>query len=98
MLKKALFVKLHAKEGKERELEEFLMQGYQMSKEEEQTVTWHALKFDETTYGIFDTFEDEAGQNAHLNGDIAAALMAKKDELLAEDPKIEQIDLLAVKM
>ncbi len=97
MLKKALFVKLHAKPGKEQELEDFLMQGYEMSKKEEKTITWHALKFDDSTFGIFDTFEGEEGQEAHLNGDIAKALMSKKDELLAEDPKIEKIDLLAVK-
>ena len=68
-----------------------------MAQDEPLTVNWYALKFDDSTFGIFDTFEGEEGRDAHLNGKIAEALMAKKDELLAEDPKIEKIDLLAVK-
>ena len=48
-------------------------------------------------HGIFDGFEAESGREAHLNGRIAAALMAKAGELLAEPPKIEKVDLLAVK-
>jgi len=51
----------------------------------------------ETTFGIFDTFEDEGGRDAHLNGKIAAALMEHADELLSEPPKIEKIDILAAK-
>ncbi len=51
----------------------------------------------ETTFGVFDTFEDEAGRQAHLNGQIAAALMSHADELLSEPPKIEQVTILAAK-
>jgi hypothetical protein len=35
---------------------------------------------------------------AHLQGPIAAALMARADELLAEPPRIDPVDLLAVKL
>jgi quinol monooxygenase YgiN len=52
----------------------------------------------EEEVGIFDAFEDDAGRKAHLNGPIAAALMSKAAELLAEPPKIEQVDLLAAKL
>lgn len=97
MVKKALFAKLKAKPGKEAELEAFLNSGLELAQDEELTVNWYALKFDDSTFGIFDTFEGEDGRNAHLNGEIAKALMAKADELLAESPKIEKIDLLAVK-
>ncbi len=97
MVKKALFAKLKAKAGQESALEEFLNGGLGLAQEEELTVSWYALKFDDSTFGIFDTFEGEEGRDAHLNGKIAAALMAKKDELLAEDPKIEKVELLAVK-
>jgi quinol monooxygenase YgiN len=48
-------------------------------------------------YGIFDTFADENGRNAHLNGEIAKALFAKADELLAQAPKIEKPEVLASK-
>ena len=97
MVKKALFAKLKAKEGKAAELEEFLKGGLELAQDEAHTVSWYALKFDDLTFGIFDTFEGEEGRDAHLNGEIAKALMAKKDELLAEDPKIEKIDLIAIK-
>ena len=97
MVKKALFAKLKAKPGKEAELEAFLNGGLELAQEEELTVDWFALKFDDSTFGIFDTFDGEEGRDAHLNGKIAEALMAKADELLAESPKIEKVDLLAVK-
>ncbi len=97
MVKKALFARLKAKAGKESELEAFLNSGLELAQDEELTVSWYALKFDDSTFGIFDTFEGEEGRNAHLTGEIAKALMAKADELLAESPKIEKIDLLAVK-
>ena len=97
MVKKALFARLRAKEGKEAELEAFLNGGLELAESENLTVNWYALKFDDSTFGIFDTFEGEEGRDAHLNGKIAEALMAKKDELLAEDPNIEKVELLAVK-
>jgi len=97
MVKKALFVKLKAKSGKEAEVEAFLNSGLGLVGEEPLTVDWYALKFDDSTFGIFDTFDGEEGRDAHLNGKVAAALMANAAELLAESPTIEKVDLLAVK-
>jgi len=97
MVKKALFVKLKAKSGKEAEVEAFLNSGLGLVEEEPLTVNWYALKFDDSTFGIFDTFDGEEGRDAHLNGKVAAALMANAAELLAESPTIEKVDLLAVK-
>ena len=68
-----------------------------MAKQEKGTITWYAIKEDDGVYGIFDTFEDEAGRDAHLNGDIAKALMAKASDLFSEPPKIHKIDILAEK-
>ena len=62
------------------------------------TTSWFALRFGPSTFGVFDTFADEAGRQAHLNGPIAAALMANAAALLSSPPKIEQVDLLAVKL
>ncbi|CAN5511282.1 antibiotic biosynthesis monooxygenase [soil metagenome] len=97
MVKKAIFVKLKAKSGKEAEVEAFLNSGLQLVEDEPLTVNWYALKFDDSTFGIFDTFDGEEGRDAHLNGKVAEALMAKADELLAESPKIEKVDVLAAK-
>jgi len=97
MPKLALYVSLKAKPGKEAEIEEFLKQGAQLAAKEPGTVTWYGLKEDDGLYSVFDTFEDEAGRDAHLNGDIAKALMAKANELFAEAPKIHKISLVASK-
>ena len=97
MVKFGLLATLEAKPGKEKELEDFLKSGSKLAEDEAKTITWYAIKMNNTTFGIFDSFEDEDGRSAHLNGEIAKALMQKAPELLAKDPKIEKIDILAVK-
>ncbi|MDE1175643.1 MAG: antibiotic biosynthesis monooxygenase [Edaphobacter sp.] len=97
MPKFALYVPLKPKPGKEKELEAFLKQGAGMAAQEAGTVTWYALDEDDGRYSIFDTFEDEAGRDAHLNGPIAKALMAKAEELLDEPVQIHKIKLVATK-
>ena len=94
----ALFARLHAKPGKEEEVAAFLSGALPLAQAEPATVTWFALRFSKSEFGIFDTFADDAGRQAHLRGDIASALMAKADELLAKPPVIEQVDLLALKL
>ena len=98
MAKLALFVRLHAKPGQETALADFLAGALPLANAEAGTTTWFALKFDESTFGVFDTFDDDGGRQAHLNGPIAAALMANADALLSQPPKIEMVDLLAAKL
>jgi quinol monooxygenase YgiN len=93
----ALQATLEAKPEKADDVEEFLESALPMAEDEEQTTTWFALRFDDTTFGIFDTFPDEEGRQAHLDGEIAAKLLANADELLAEEPQIEEVDVLAAK-
>src|SRR5271155_4619900 len=97
IVKYALFVMLEAKPGKEQEVEDFLRGGLALVEQEPGTVTWYAIRLGPATFGIFDTFEDEAGRQAHLEGKVAAALMEKAGELLAKPPKIEKIDILTAK-
>ena len=98
MIKLGLFVRLSAKPGKEAELSRFLRQGLELANQEQQTPVWFAVQFDAATFAIFDAFSDEAGRQAHLNGPIAAALMAKASELLAEAPRIEKFEAIGVKL
>ncbi|WP_424019910.1 putative quinol monooxygenase [Halorientalis pallida] len=93
----ALLARLEAKDGKESEVQEFLESALPMAEDEPDTTTWFALRMGESTFGIFDTFPDEDGRQAHLDGEIAAALMEQADDLLAEDPQIEEVDVLAAK-
>jgi quinol monooxygenase YgiN len=94
---RGLLALLEAKPGTGEELADFLRQGRELAVAESGTVTWYAFKLSDTTYGIFDTFEDEAGREAHLNGQIPAALGEVGPDLLAKDPDIRTTDILAVK-
>jgi len=97
MSKLAIWVQLEAKAGKEKELEEFLKSAQPLAEREPQTISWYAIKMGPGKFGIFDTFADENGRNAHLNGEIAKALFAKADELLAKPPEIAKPEVLASK-
>jgi quinol monooxygenase YgiN len=97
MPKLALFGELKPKPGKEAEIETFLKECATLAQKEPGTVTWYAVKEEDGRYGIFDTFDDEAGRNAHLNGEIAKALMARSSELFSSPPKIVKIEILAQK-
>lgn len=88
---------MNAKPGRGDELGAFLKQGRELAAQEEGTVSWYAFRIDDTTYGIFDTFESEEAREAHVNGQIPAALQAVGSDLLADDPDIKPIDVLAVK-
>jgi len=98
MVNVALHVKLEAKPGKEAEVESFLRSGLAIVQEEPATTAWFAIRLGKSTFGIFDAFPDEAGRQAHLSGRVAAALMAKAGDLLAEPPVIEKLDVLAAKL
>jgi quinol monooxygenase YgiN len=93
-----LFVRLEAKPGKEREVADFLRSGLSIVQDEPATQTWYAVRMGPTTFGIFDTFPDDAGRQAHLAGRVAAALKARADELFARPPAIERVDILAEKI
>ena len=97
MEKLALLAILQSKPGKEAEVEAFLKSALPLAVQEQGTVRWYALKLGSGRFGIFDTFADAAGKEAHLSGDIAKALFAKAEELLASPPQIEQPEILAVK-
>lgn len=98
MVNVALSVRLEAKPGKEQEVENFLRDGLAIVEQEPATTAWFAIRLGPSTYGIFDAFPDEAGRQAHLAGQVAAALMAKAPELLSQPPVIEKIDVLAAKL
>jgi quinol monooxygenase YgiN len=98
MVHKALFVRLEAKPGKEKEVEDLLCGALPIVLEEPATVAWFSARLGPSTFAIFDAFPDEEGRLAHLGGRVAAALAAKASELLAHPPVIEKMDVLAVKL
>ena len=98
MVKVALLVRLEAKPGKEADVENFLRGGLTVVQQEPATTAWFALRLGPSTFGIFDAFPDEAGRQAHLTGQVAAALMAKAAERFSQPPVIEKVDVLAAKL
>lgn len=98
MVKVALFVRLEAKPGKEKDVEEFLHDGLPLVQSEPATTAWFGIRLGPSTFGIFDAFPDEAGRQAHLHGEVAAGLMSNAEELLASPPSIEKVDVLAAKL
>lgn len=97
MEKFALLARLEAKAGKEQEVEQFLRSALLIVQSENGTIAWYAIRIGNSTFGIFDTFKDESGRQAHLTGKVAEALMAKAPELFSKAPVIEQLDILAQK-
>ncbi|RYG68428.1 antibiotic biosynthesis monooxygenase [bacterium] len=93
----ALLARLEAKPDQADNVEQTLKAAVELARREMGTVEWFALKFGPTSFGIFDTFEDEAGREMHLNGQIAAALKENAELWLSQPFVIEKIELLAEK-
>ncbi|MDR3489702.1 MAG: antibiotic biosynthesis monooxygenase [Bradyrhizobium sp.] len=99
MAKFALLVELTAKLGKEAEAEAFLQGEAKLVREEPGTLTWHAVKIEgeASVYRIFDTFDNEADREAHLNGAAGAELVARAAELFSVAPKVYRLQIVAEK-
>jgi quinol monooxygenase YgiN len=98
MTRFALYVQLMAKPGREEEVATFLANARSLVLAETGTVAWFAIRFDKATFAIFDAFNDESGRTAHLNGEVAAAIMANAADLLAVAPEIRQPTVLSDKL
>lgn len=98
MVTVGLLVTLEAKPGQEAAVEHFLDQGRPLVDQEPETTAWFAIRLGPSTFGIFDVFPDDAGRDAHLTGQVAAALSERADELFAQPPAIEKLDVLAAKL
>ena len=98
MSKLAIWAEVEAKPGKEQAVAEFLKSAQALAEKEPGTITWYAVKLGGAKFGIFDTFTDEKGREAHLTGEIAKALFAKAPELFVKEPGVHKLDILAAKV
>jgi len=94
---KGLWVQIEAKEGKESEVEEMLTGALDAIQSEEGTTAWFAVKIGPSSFGIFDAFADDEGRDAHLNGEVAKALMGAVGDQI-EEPTIDRNEILAAKL
>jgi quinol monooxygenase YgiN len=90
-----LLVTLEARAGKEADAEAFLESARALALNEKGTLKWYAIKLGPARFGIFDTFANEAGRNAHLTGQIATTLTARASELFAAPPRVEKVEVIA---
>jgi len=97
MSKFAFVARFEAKPGKEEEVAKFLEFASDMARKEPTTIHWYAFRLSHSTFGVFDTFNDEEGRQKHLHGPIGQALMAKAPELFTSPPSIEPVDVLGSK-
>ena len=95
--RKSILLRLHAKPGREADVAQFLKDALPLAQDEPGTVRWYALQIDDTTFGVFDTFADDDGRQAHIDGLIADALKEKWEDLLSRPPEVNMVDLIAVK-
>lgn len=95
--KVGLLVLLEAKEGHEAAVEALVRKGPSVVANEPATTYWFGIKLGPRTFGIFDTFPDDAGRAAHVAGELAKELFAVAGEVLAHPPAIEKIEILATK-
>ena len=98
MVSLSVYVHMKAKPGKEKEVEDFLKSAQPLVEKEPGTIAWFAIKEGPGSYGIFDVFENEAGREAHLAGQVAKALFAKAPDLFVETPPVNKPDVLAAKL
>jgi quinol monooxygenase YgiN len=98
MNKFGILATLQARPGKESEVEQFLKSAVPLVEAESGTTTWFAIRIGASTFGIFDTFKDEAERTAHVSGEVAKALFARADELFVSAPDIKTVDIVAEKL
>jgi quinol monooxygenase YgiN len=94
----ALFVRLEAKAGREQDVVDLLRGGLPMVQQEPATTSWYGMRLGGSTFGIFDTFADDTGRQAHLAGRVAQELQRRGPDLFSRPPVIERIDVLACKL
>jgi quinol monooxygenase YgiN len=97
MIKLAFLARFEAKPGKEEAVAEFLDKALDMANREPTTIHWYAIRLSPSTFGVFDTFNDEAGRQRHLNGPIGQALMAAAPDLFSSPPQIDPVEVLGFK-
>ena len=95
---KAILANIEAKPAHADDVEALLKSAVDLANQETGTITWFAFKLSDTRFGIFDTFTNEEGREAHLNGAIAKALLSKADAWLSQAPEIMMADVLATKL
>jgi hypothetical protein len=96
MTEVGLFFRFDASWDKEDDATRFLEDGLSKVLEELPATVWATVQFGPTSFGVFDMFPAEAGQQADVGDRIAAALREQGADVLVGTPKVQSFDVLAL--
>lgn len=88
---------LHAKAGREEEVEKFLKFVKSLIVKESGTTIFCAVKFGPERYAIFETFRNEEALNQHRTGKVMDLFFAKAKELFDPLPVADHFKVVAIK-
>jgi quinol monooxygenase YgiN len=92
------FVEFEAQVGKEDDVAKFLIDAKTLVDAEPGTLAWFAFRTGPTSFRIFDAFETEDDREAHSQGKVRDAIVARASELFSAPPTISPVDVLAAKL
>ena len=92
-----LLLTVEAKPGQEEAVAKLFAGALPIVENEPATVAWFAIRLGPSTFGVFDAFPDDEGRQAHLSGQVPAALNDNA-HLFASAPEITKVDVLANKL
>ncbi|MCQ8278288.1 hypothetical protein NFI95_07475 [Acetobacteraceae bacterium KSS8] len=91
----ALFVEIEARQSTTEEIRDFLEQALAKAQGEPDTRDWYAIRFDESHFGIFDTFDGAMGRIKHIAGAIGRGLVIKTVTSLHGMPHVSMSEIVA---
>lgn len=97
--RKAFFIQIEARPGQEEAAVQMLQDIRACVEAEPATGPWFAVRFSQTSFGIFEAFPDSEGRQAHVDGrggDIFRDV-TRMNAILAEAAKVHRVDVLMSK-
>lgn len=96
---KAFYIHIEARPGKEDEVVRMLQDILGCVETEPATGPWYAVRYSETTFGIFEAFPSIAGRQAHVDGKGGEILrdLERMNDILACPAHVYKLDVLLAK-
>jgi hypothetical protein len=97
--RKAFFIQIEARPGQEEAVVQMLRDIRACVEDEPATGPWFAVRFSQSSFGIFEAFPDLAGRQAHVEGgggDIFRDV-TRMNAILADAAKVHRVDVLMSK-
>ena len=93
----AVWATMEAREGKEQEAREFLVEAARRLEAEPGTTSFRAMEIGPRQFAIFNSFVDETALQAHVTGEVAAWVQAQNPALFTAPYAITRCAVFAAK-